>query len=95
MKRPFRETENYKICEWYNKAALVGGSGKHKQELYVEMKFELKLTEEELENISRPIISKKITTVIINLPENKIPGPVDFIGEFYQTLKEDLTPVLL
>ena len=56
----------------------------------------LRLKQEEIENISRQITSTKIETVTKNLPTNKSPGPDDgFTGEFYQTFREELTPILL
>ena len=54
-----------------------------------------KLNHEELENINRAITSNEIETVIKNLPTNKCPGPDGFTGEFYQTLTEQLSPILL
>ena len=45
--------------------------------------------------MNRPITSTEIETVIKKLPENKSSGPDAFIGEFYQTVREELTPILL
>ena len=53
------------------------------------------LNQEEIENINRPIISNEMETVIKNLPTNKSPGPDGFTGEFYQTFREEVTPILL
>ena len=54
-----------------------------------------RLNQEEIENINRPITSNEIETVIKNLPTNKRPGLDGFTGEFYQTFREELTPIPL
>ena len=55
----------------------------------------MRLNQEEIENISRPITSTEIETLTKNPPRNKSPGPDGFTGEFYQTFREELTPILL
>ena len=54
-----------------------------------------KLNKEEIENLTRPIISTEIKTLIRNLPTNKSPGPDSFTGKFYQKFREELTPIVL
>ena len=49
-----------------------------------------KLNQEETEDLSRPITSMEIETLIRNLPANKSPGPDSFTAEFYQKFREDL-----
>ena len=42
----------------------------------------LRLSQEEIENINRPVISTEIETVIKNISTNKRPGPDGFTGKF-------------
>ena len=52
-----------------------------------------KLNQEEIENLNRSITSTEIE--IRNLPTSKNPGSDGFTAEFYQKLREELTPILL
>ena len=55
----------------------------------------LRLNQEEIENINRPITSAEIENVIKNHPTNKSPGPDGFTSEFHQTFRQEVTPILL
>ena len=44
-----------------------------------------RLKHKEVEYLNIPITSKKIESVMKNLPSKKIPGTGSFTGEFYQT----------
>ena len=54
-----------------------------------------KLSQEQIENLNRPITSLEIEIVIRNLTANKSPGPDGFTTEFYQKFREELTSILL
>lgn len=47
-----------------------------------------KLTQEELENLNRPMMSKETEPVIKNLQTKIRPGPDGVTGRFYQTFQE-------
>ena len=55
----------------------------------------IRLNQEEIENMNKPITSNYIENVIKIPPNNKSSGPDGFTGELYQIFREELTPILL
>ena len=47
-----------------------------------------KLTQEEIDNLNRPISIKEIESINNNHPKEKSPGPDGHTGEFYKIFKE-------
>ena len=45
--------------------------------------------------MNKLVTSTEIKTMIKNITKNKSPGPDGFTGEFYQTFREELMPILL
>ena len=81
--------------DYYKKRYANKMNNLEKMDRFLE-KFNLpRLNQEETEIMINPIASTVIEAVIKNFPKNKGPGPDGFTGEFYQTFREELMPILL
>ena len=88
-------TETQKIIDYYEQLYVNKMDHLKEMDKFLEKDNLLKLNQEEIENLNRPIIGMEIETVIKNFPTNKSPGPDGFTGEFYQKCREELTPIPL
>ena len=85
------------IRDSYEQLAIHGNKMDNLEEMdrFLE-KFNLpRLNQEETEITSNPITSTEIEAVIKNIPKHKSPAPDGFTGEFYQTFRDELVPILL
>ena len=62
-------------------------------DIFIE-KYYLPNLNEEAENLNKPITDDQIEAGIKKLLRDKSSGPDGFTGEFYKTIKEELTPIL-
>ena len=54
-----------------------------------------RVNQEERVFMDNPVTSTEPEALIKNFPKNKSPGPDGITGEFYQTFREKLMPILL
>ena len=91
-----RQCKNTKIIRDYYEQ-LYGNEMDNLEEMdrFLEKFCLPRLNWEEIEIMNKPITSTEVEAVIKSLAKDKSPGPDGFTGEFYQTLREELIPILL
>ena len=63
-------------------------------QLYLREYNLVRLNQEEIKNMKRPITSTEIGSVIKKCPQSKSSEPDGFTVDFYHTFREELTPIL-
>ena len=87
---------NYFVLrDYYEQLYAIKMDNLEEMDKFLEMYNLLRLNQEEIEVMKSPITSNEIDSIILKLPRNKSPGPDGFTGEFYQTFREELTPILI
>jgi len=82
------------IWEYYDQLYANKFDNLEEMDNFLEI-YRLPKLNQEIDQLSRLITRNEIEYVIKTLPTNKSPGPDGFTGEFYQTCKEELVPILL
>ena len=88
-------TEIQRIRDYYKQLYANKMDNLEEMDKFLERYNLPRLNQEEIENMNTPLTNNEIETVILKLPKNKSPGTDGFTGEFYQTFREELTPILL
>ena len=83
------------MSEYYQQLHAIKFNNLEEVDTFLEIYSLPKLNWEEIDQMNRPITRNKIEYVIKTLPTNKSPWTDGITGEFYQTYKEELIPILL
>lgn len=89
--QPYRNKKIY-ISVYYEQWYISKLNILDEMSKFVERQKLLKLTQEEIESLNRPIMSKETEVVMKTFPHTK--GSDGFSGEFYQTFKKQLIPLV-
>uniref|UniRef100_A0A8D0N7Y9 RNA-directed DNA polymerase n=1 Tax=Sus scrofa TaxID=9823 RepID=A0A8D0N7Y9_PIG len=83
------------IREYYQQLCANKFDNLEEMDIFLETYSLPKLNQEEIDQLNRPITRNEIEYILKTLPTNKSPGTDGFTGEFYQTYKKELIPILL
>ena len=92
--RILQKYKKKKMREYYEQLYANKFDNLEEMDNFLESYSLTKLNQEEIDQLNRPITRSEIEDVIKTLPTNKSPAPDGFTGQFYQTYKEELVPIL-